>query len=209
MSEYEASGDMTEVSAEKIESDLPTYYLPQHVVLKPDSTTTKIRVVFDGSSKTSSVLSLNEVQHVGPTVQGDPISIVLRFRKHKIVLSADVAKMYRCIYVDEEQRRLQRILWRTDNSEPLQIYELNTVTYGMAAASYLVTRCLRQLGEENKEEHSTASKVIISDFYVEDLLTGADSLDEARALKDELTSILEPAGLSLRKWVSNDERVFN
>ena len=112
--------------------------------MKPDSTTTKIRVVFDGSFKTSSGISLNEVQHVGPTVQDDLFSIV---------------------------------------------YKLNTVTYGTAAAPYLATQCLWQLGEDSKEQYLTASKAIISDFYVNDLLTGADSLDEARTLKNELMSI--------------------
>ena len=179
MHEYEVSGDMTELSSERSKSNTPTYYLPHHAVMKPDSTTTKIRVVFDGSSKTSSGLSLNEVQHVGPTIQDDLFSIALRFRKHKIVLSADIAKMYRRIYVNEEQRGLQRILWRTDSSQPVKVYELNTVTYGTASAPYLATRCLRQLGEENKENHPIASKVIISDFYVDDLLTGADTIDEA------------------------------
>ena len=42
---------------------------------------------------------------------------------------------------------------------------------------------------------------------MDNLLTGADSLEGARTLKIEQVSILEPAGLSLRKWASNDERV--
>ena len=68
MNEYVASGNMTELSSEELHSEPPTYYLPHHAVMKPESTTTKIRVVFDGSSKTTSGLSLNEVQHVGPTI---------------------------------------------------------------------------------------------------------------------------------------------
>ena len=43
---------MTELSSEELHSDPPTYYLPHHAVMKPVSTTTKIRVIFDGSSKT-------------------------------------------------------------------------------------------------------------------------------------------------------------
>lgn len=67
MINYLESGDMTEVQADKIQSEFPTYYLPHHAVMKPDSTTTKLRVVFDGSAKTTSGLSLNDVQHVGPS----------------------------------------------------------------------------------------------------------------------------------------------
>ncbi|XP_012175230.2 uncharacterized protein LOC105666974 [Bombus terrestris] len=39
----------------------PVYYLPHHVVIKETSTITKERVLFDGSTKTSKKMSLNEV----------------------------------------------------------------------------------------------------------------------------------------------------
>ena len=45
------------------------FYLPHHAVVKSTSTTTKLRVVFDGSAKTSNNLSLNDTLMVGPTVQ--------------------------------------------------------------------------------------------------------------------------------------------
>ncbi|XP_055588757.1 uncharacterized protein LOC129741082 [Uranotaenia lowii] len=71
------------------------YYLPHHAVLRPSSTTTKCRVVFDGSAKSSPYgLSLNNVLIVGPVVQNDLFSIMLRFRKHRYVFTADIAKMY-------------------------------------------------------------------------------------------------------------------
>ncbi|XP_062556820.1 uncharacterized protein LOC134221646 [Armigeres subalbatus] len=53
------------------ENDLPgqqSYYLPHHAVLKPSSTSTKLRVVFDGKAR-SDGLSLNEVLMVGPKIQ--------------------------------------------------------------------------------------------------------------------------------------------
>ena len=61
MNESETSKDMTEVNLDKIASGPPIYYLPQHAVMKTNSTTTKIHVVLDGSSKSSSAISLNEV----------------------------------------------------------------------------------------------------------------------------------------------------
>lgn len=47
------------------------YFLPHHCVMKPDSTSTKLRVVFDASCKTSSGESLNSLLKVGPTIQKD------------------------------------------------------------------------------------------------------------------------------------------
>lgn len=70
-----------------------------HAVFK-DSTTTKLRVVFDGSAKTTSSLSLNDTQHTGSEVQDELFNILIRFRKYKIIIGADAANMYRQIQVD-------------------------------------------------------------------------------------------------------------
>lgn len=88
------------------------YYLPHHAVIKESSSITKLRVVFDASAKTSSGESLNDQLLVGPTIQEDLPSILLRWRTHRIVISADVAKMYRQIRVRDEDSYFQKMLWR-------------------------------------------------------------------------------------------------
>ncbi|XP_029158425.1 uncharacterized protein LOC114930748 [Nylanderia fulva] len=45
------------------------YYLPHHCVLKDTNTTTRLRVVFDASSQTTSGISLNDALMVGPVLQ--------------------------------------------------------------------------------------------------------------------------------------------
>ncbi|XP_046629983.1 uncharacterized protein LOC124310217 [Neodiprion virginianus] len=66
MSEYENMGHMKHISM----ADLPKQhcFLPHHGVLKEQSTTTKLRVVFNGSCNTSSGVSLNGILHVGPKI---------------------------------------------------------------------------------------------------------------------------------------------
>ncbi|XP_058840872.1 uncharacterized protein LOC131696343 [Topomyia yanbarensis] len=46
----------------------PQFFLPHHAIHRPESTTTKIRVVFDGSSRGLTQLSLNDVLFSGLTV---------------------------------------------------------------------------------------------------------------------------------------------
>lgn len=82
------------------------YFLPHHGVYKESSTTTRLRVVFDASAKSSSGKSLNDIMMVGPTIQDDIFSVILRFRLHDIVATADIAKMYRQVLVDESQQKL-------------------------------------------------------------------------------------------------------
>jgi hypothetical protein len=93
MKEYEELGHMEPVTSQA--PGTTCYFQPHHPVFKATSTTTKTRVVFDGSAKTSNGLALNNILQVGPTVQPDLYSIVLRFRSHQVCFTADIAKMYR------------------------------------------------------------------------------------------------------------------
>ncbi|XP_043263201.1 uncharacterized protein LOC122403641 [Colletes gigas] len=206
MREYEELGHMTELNEEQREDG---FYLPHHAIIKESSSTTKLRVVFDGSAKTTSGLSLNDVQMAGPVVQEDLLSIVLRFRKHRYVLSADIAKMYRQIRVRKEDRRFQKIVWRENSTLPIKTYELNTVTYGTTSAPFLATRTLQCIGEIYAEDSPAASRIILEDFYVDDLLTGTDCLEEAIKLKNDVSSILATSGFELRKWATNESRILN
>lgn len=78
--------------------------------------------------------------------------------------------------VDESQRHLQLILWRSDESMPLKTLQLNSVSYGMASSPYLSTRCLLELANECSDP--VVSQIIKGDFYVDDLLTGASTESE-------------------------------
>lgn len=126
ITEYQNLGHMT-LSSTNAYND---YYLPHHGVIKNDSLTTKLRVVFDGSAKTDSGWSLNDILHSGPNIMNNLFEILLRFRQFPIVVCADIEKMYRQILVHPNDRHFQKILWRNNPSENLLAYDLNTVTYG-------------------------------------------------------------------------------
>ena len=63
-----------------------SFYLPMHAVRKDCSTTTKLRIVFDASAKTSTGVSLNDILLVGYTVHSSLVDVLLRFRLHRITL---------------------------------------------------------------------------------------------------------------------------
>lgn len=73
IAEYISLGHM-ELASPTI--DKPTYYLSHHPVFKTDSTTTKMRVVFDGSATSKSGLSLNDIMLRGPKMQRDIFNIL-------------------------------------------------------------------------------------------------------------------------------------
>ncbi|XP_058443065.1 uncharacterized protein LOC131425280 [Malaya genurostris] len=205
MQEYIDLGHMKAVGMvdEIPKTEKTVCYLPHHPVFKESSSTTKVRVVFDGSAKTSSNYSLNEILLTGPVIQDDLFDLMLRFRKNAVALVADVEKMYRQIRIHQEDTPLQRILWRFDPRDPVQIYELQTVTYGLAPSSFLATRVLQQLSMDYQAKYSKGSLAVSEDFYMDDLLSGADTVENARKLRDEVQALLAEGGFQLRKWSSN------
>lgn len=199
--EYLNLNHMQEVSEE--ENHKPTYYIPHHPVVKEDSTTTRLRVVFDASCKTSSKKSLNDLLIVGPNLQDDIFNIILRLRQHKFAMAADVTKMYRQINVSKKHLQLQCILWRWNRKEPIKTFQLKMVTYGMASSSFLAIRRLQETARQMSQSYPESAEVITRDFYVDDLLTGLDSVENLLRVKQDITSILASAKFELRKWKSN------
>ncbi|XP_067129093.1 uncharacterized protein [Centruroides vittatus] len=185
-----------------------SYYIPHHPVMKESSTTTKLRVVFNASTKSSSGVSLNDILMVGPRIQQELFPILMRFRTFPIVITADIMKMFRQILINEKDRDFQRVFWRNDASDPIHEYRLVTVTYGTTPAPFLATRTLHQLADDEGDNFPLASKAIIRDFYVDDLLSGAQSTEECQLLVDQLTALMTKGGFVLRKWTSNDPSVL-
>lgn len=208
MDEYLSLGHMSELNKSEINTSNKVYYLPHHGVINESSLTTKLRVVFDASAKTSSNISLNDVLKVGPTVQDELFEILIRFRQNNVVITADIEKMYRQVEILPEYRDLQRILWRFDPKSELKHFRLNTVTYGTGPASFLATRCLKQISLDLKERMPDISKIIDRNFYVDDLIVTLPTEEEAVYVAQTLTSELSKYGFPLRKWASNKSEVM-
>ncbi|CAK9833693.1 hypothetical protein ANTRET_LOCUS10340 [Anthophora retusa] len=205
MNEYAVLGHMSE---KQNDNKREGYYLPHHAVFKENSLTTKLRVVFDGSARTASGKSLNDTLMVGPTIQDDLFALTIRFRSHTYVLTADITKMYRQTWIHPDDRQYQKILWRDDPTKPVKTYTLNTVTYGTSAAPFLAIRSLHQLADDEASQFPRTATILKTDFYVDDLLTGARTYHEAESIRDEVVQLAKKGGLELRKWASNDSRLI-
>jgi len=157
MQQYEDLGYMVKVDDSN--TNTYAYYMSHHGMLKENSSTTKLRVVFDASAPSSTNISLNDLQIVG-TIQSDLLSIVLRFRTYLYVMNADITLMYRQVLMTTKHCPLQRIVWRYNPTDPIQTFELKTVTYGIASSSFLAIRCLFELAKEIETSHLRIAQII-------------------------------------------------
>ncbi|XP_065090813.1 uncharacterized protein LOC135711775 [Ochlerotatus camptorhynchus] len=177
--EYQSLGHCHEVREEEDPPCLQSYYLPHHCVFKPSSSSTKFRIVFDATVKASE-LSLNDVLMTGTSSQSDLFSIT----------------------------RYQRIFWRGHLSEALKVLELLTVTYGTSAGSFLAVGSLIQQARDESEDYPEAAEVILNDSYMDDILSGSDSIESPKKLRRDLEELMLKGGFPIRKWCSNSEDVL-
>ncbi|KAL7725330.1 hypothetical protein ACLKA6_013508 [Drosophila palustris] len=110
--------------------------------------------------------------------------------------------------MNESDSFLQCILWRDSPQQEVQIYKLDTVTYGTKPASFLSVRAMQQLASDEKSSFPIGSKILMRDFYVDDLISGGDSTQEALEIMRQVTSLLDRGHFKLRKWCSNDPAVL-
>nr|XP_041633398.1 uncharacterized protein LOC121503234 [Drosophila kikkawai] len=188
-------------------TDKINFYLPHHAVFKPESATTKVRVVFNASSPSSNGNSLNDILYPGPVLQSDLTLQILKWRTFKFVFNADITKMYRQILLNQEHTPFQRILFRNGQGD-ISDFELQTVTFGVNCAPFLALRTLQQLSDDVNAQYPRASHIISNYMYVDDVLAGAHTEAEAILAIRELQAALDSAGFPLRKWTSNERALL-
>ncbi|GFX80915.1 integrase catalytic domain-containing protein [Trichonephila clavipes] len=102
--------------------------------------------------------------------------------------------MFRQIEIHPHQRHFQKNLWKKGLNEPVQMFKLNTLTYGTTPACYLSTRVLKQLSLDDRENFSKAADILLHDFYLDGILSGCSCLNELES------QLFKSAGTSVHKW---------
>ena len=107
-------------------------YLPHQTVKRDDHSSTRLRVVFDASSKILGP-SLNDTLYKGPCLTPLLFDVLLRFRFNPIGIVADIEKAYLQISVADSHRDFLRFLWFDDifkDVPEVTKYRFCRVTFG-------------------------------------------------------------------------------
>ena len=183
-----------------------TIYLPTHGVSKDSSTTMKLRVVYDVSAKTSTGASLNDQLLPGPSLYPLLTNVLIHFRSKPVRLSADISKMFREIDLHPEERDFHRFLVRGEGGELVDA-RMTRLTFGVKSSPFLATQVLRQIATDYHQEFAQAAEIFQKRFYVNDCLTGADSVEEAIPIVEGTTSLCQRGGMTLRKFRTNSKEL--
>ena len=184
------------------------HYLPHHAVIRRDAETTKLRIVYDASSKeTKNGTSLNDCLHTGPSLNPLLFDILVRFRENKIALVGDIEKAFLNVAVDPEDRDSLRFLWVEDvrdSNLSVVVYRFCRVVFGLNASPFLLNGTIRHHLATYAEVDPEFVKRMIEGFYVDDLVTGERTVDKTFTLYKNARERMSKGGFTLRKWKTND-----
>ena len=194
-------------------SDTRKHYLPHHPILTPSKVTTKVRIVYDASARSrDNVNSLNECLHRGPIILPDLCGLLMRFRLYLIVILADIEKAFLQIGIQEFERDVTRFLWLRDVSETdvskdnLIVYRFCRVPFGLVCSPFLLGATLKF---HLQKEGTPLSLNIMDNIYVDNVLIGADNVEEACSIYHEAKEMFKRASMNLREWNSNSDPFLN
>ncbi|CAB3400769.1 unnamed protein product [Caenorhabditis bovis] len=187
----------------------PCYYIPHSRVLKPDSNTTKVRVVLDCSSHMRGELSLNDCVHNGPSVLRSLMGILLRARVPKILIAADIEKAFHQIRIKEADRDAVRFLWWKDLKEGpvpgnVQTFRFTRLPFGLGPSPFLLSVSILMHLRLNPHK---LNKEVEENIYVDNVQLGAESDEEAVQKCREVKQIFAGMRMNLREFVTNSAAV--
>ena len=183
------------------EGERKNHFLPHRPVLKPESTTTPIRPVFDASCKVGKGPSLNQCLEKGPNMLQLIPSILTRFREKKIGVTADIRKAFQMVGVVKEDRNYQKFLWWEGNS--LKEYRHCRVVFGMNCSPFILAAVLDYHLTRVSEADKKIADLIKKSLYVDNCVTSLDSAEELDTFKGKAIALLADAKMDLRQWESS------
>ena len=182
----------------------PVYYMPHRPVVKESSLATKVRPVFDTSAKGYNGVSLNDCLETGPSLLPDLPGILIRFRRWKVALSADVSKAFLQIQVCQQDQDVHRFLWN-DKGVVRVMKFVRLPLSGNKSSPFLLNAVVKH----HLANYSPSQLVheLQQNLYVDDWLSGGDDDVEAEERFRGALEIMGQAGLRLIKWGSNSDWV--
>ena len=178
------------------------WYLPIQGVLDETRASTKLRVVYDGSSKFQGT-SLNDNIFPGPKLQPDLVELLLRFRLGKYTLTSDISKMFNQIRLADSEKDYFRFLYRTDPKEDICEYRFTRVVFGINSSPFQSIMTIKALCHEMNEEFPEATNVVRNFLYVDDFTYSSDSIEKLKRIIKDTIEMFKKGGFKLAKFHTN------
>ena len=179
----------------------PTHYIAHHEVLKPESKSTPVRIVFNSSANYMGHV-LNEYWAKGPDLLNNLLGILIRFRENKVAFIGDIKKMYHTVKTSELDQHTHRFLWRNmDGTREPDTYIIQRVSFGDKPSGTIATIALRKTAEMMRNEYPEAADIIQNNTYMDDIIESKDNITIAHELSQDIEKAIIKGGFQVKEWI--------
>ncbi|XP_062701842.1 uncharacterized protein LOC109426557 isoform X1 [Aedes albopictus] len=182
------------------------WYLSLGVVRNPRKPD-KVRVVWDAAATVNGV-SLNSLLLPGPDLLTPLLTVLCQFRQRQYAVSADIRQMFHQLRIRQEDRQVQRFLYRSDSQSEPTIDILDVATFGATCSPCSAQYAKNLNASEHHSKFPDAADAVVNNTYVDDYLDSRDTIEEAVQLSLDVRAINLKAGFELRNWQSNSKEIL-
>ena len=186
------------------ENSNQVHYLPHLPVIRLRRSTTKVRIVYDGSTKTSeSCLSLNDCLQKGLNLIPKLFDVLICFCNYPIAVIADTEKAFLMIGITEIDRDMLRLLWFSnpfDLKSKVRHLWFAHLIFGLKPSPAILGNIISHHCKKFKAEYPDLVQKLDQSLYVDDFISGADTAEKAFELYQSAIKVMSAGGFNLRKW---------
>ena len=151
------------------------YYWAHFPVCRPGRETTKGRPVFDGAAKTAG-MCINDLILKGPLLMNDLSEVLLRFRRFRYAVQADISQMFLQVLLRPSDRKFHRFLWWEDKH--LVIYEFLRHLFGNTGSPTVAIFCIKNTARIFETRFPSAADTVLRASIVDDMLKSRPTLQD-------------------------------
>ena len=182
------------VESAPAERDGTEFYIPHRAVFRENTETTKLRIVYDTSARENpNQPSMNDCLHPGLPLQNLLWNILIRARFYPVLLTGDLQKTFLQVRIKEEDCDALRFYWKCKGHSKIEILRFTRALFGLTSSPFLLGGVIQQHLKAWEEQEPELVAQIRKNLYVDNLITGALTVQQTQQQKEKAIMIFSDA----------------
>ena len=181
--------------------DGPVHYITHHAVIKRESSSTPVRIVFNTSLNYKGHV-LNDCWAKGPDAYiTNLLKVLIRFRENRVAFAGDIVKMYHTIWLSIVDQHMHRFLWRDVKvDESPRTYAMTAVSFGDRPAGTIAILAIKKIAKMCKKDFPEACGILEENTYVDYIIDSLNSHEDVLRVTKEIEGVLKRASFKVKGW---------
>lgn len=184
----------------------PECYMPLQAVFTPEQST-RVRLVFDSSSKGHDGLSLHDRLEKGPNYSNSLPNVFAGWRWDEVGYSGEIRKMFNQALVHPGDQVFHRSLWRKNQHDLPTVYKWLRPNFGEKPAPDIASNAINILTQVSQDTFPEAAKELQERTYVDEIGGSRPTTVEAKHVTSTIDAVLGKGRFQVKAWHSNSQEV--